>query len=307
MRRVVLSSALALALGACASQHGQLAGDTFEARKKLVRELERRGEWTPAFAYVDNLHRERPRDAETLVLRGNIYRERGMWPESEADYVAALKIDDESAEAHSALGILYDVSFRPALAETQHRTAVRLAPDNPTYLNNLGFSLFLRGKHREAIEQYEKAASLDPTSRRVRTNLGFAFAATGDLRRAAREFEMGGTSAEAKNNLGFAYERRGDMQHAYALYVEAATLDPKSTRARSNLVHAAQALGREVPAALAAEPAVEVVVPAKVDTTPVAAKDVDANPVAAPFGPPAPATAGPAVPSTPTHSKDVRP
>jgi Flp pilus assembly protein TadD len=292
---VAASSVLALALGvcACASQKGQLTGDTFDARKKLVRELEKRGEWTPAFSYVDVLHKERPRDAETLVLRGNIYRERGMWPESEADYIAALKIDDESPEAHSSLGILYDVSYRPALAEPQHRAAVKLAPDNATYLNNLGFSLFLRGKHREAIEQYEKAAGLDPTSRRVRTNLGFACAASGDLRRAAREFEMGGTASEAKNNLGFAYERRGDLPRAYDLYLEATKLDPKSTHARSNLVHAAQALGREVPASVSPE-AVQVVVPA----TPVAEK---------------PATNEPNEPNLPTlpaaspQPKDMRP
>ena len=244
-------AALALAacgLGACASSQHELNGDTFEARKKLARELERRSEWGAAFSYADQLHRERPRDPEALVLRGTIYRERGMWLESERDLVDALKIQGDAPEAHAALGILYDVTFRPALAEPQHRTAVKLAPDSPGYLNNLGFSLFLRGKYREAIEQYEKAASLDPTSRRVRTNLGFAFAATGDLRRAAHEFEMGGTVAEAKNNLGFAYERRGDLPRAYDLYLEASTLDPKSTHARSNLVHAAAVLGRDVPA-----------------------------------------------------------
>jgi Flp pilus assembly protein TadD len=269
VRRVAVLLA-ALSLGACAGQ--QLNGDTFEARKKLARELERRGDWTPAFTYADALHRERPRDAEVLVLRGVVYRERGMWPESEKDLLDAIKLDDRSPEAHAALGILYDVTFRPALAEPQHRAAVRLAPDTASYLNNLGFSLFLRGKYREAIEQYEKAASLDPTSRRVRTNLGFACAAQGDLRRAAHEFEMGGTAAEAKNNLGFAYERRGDIKRAYDLYLEATTLDPKSTHARSNLVHAAELLGKEVPA-LAAGPqqtgaaapaAVEVVVPTKV-------------------------------------------
>ena len=57
--------------------------------------------------------------------------------------------------------------------------------------------------------------------------MGFACAALGDLRRAAREFQMGGTEAEAKNNLGFAYERRGDMANAYDLYVEAVRLGPE--------------------------------------------------------------------------------
>jgi Flp pilus assembly protein TadD len=290
-------------LGACATQP-QLGSDTFEARKKLARELERRGEWTPAFAYADELHRERPRDAETLVLRGTVYRERAMFGEAEKDLLDALSLDGASPEAHAALGILYDVTFRPALAEPQHRVAVKLAPDNPSYLNNLGFSLFLRGKYKEAIEQYEKAASLDPTSRRVRTNLGFAFAASGDLRRAAHEFEMGGTAAEAKNNLGFAYERRGDLKRAYDLYLEASTLDPKSTHARSNLVHAAQVLGREVPAATVPT-AVQVVVP----TTAVAAAPAAAEPGL--YGPPvpdAPPLTPPALtPASIPPPKDVRP
>jgi Flp pilus assembly protein TadD len=127
-----------------------------------------------------------------------------------------------------------------------------LAPKSPAYLNNLGFSLFLRQRFKEAITAYESAARLAPMSQRVRTNLGFACAAMGDLRRAAREFQMGGTEAEAKNNLGFAYERRGDMANAYDLYVEAVRLDPKAARARSNLVHAAVVLGRPIPPEAAA-------------------------------------------------------
>jgi Flp pilus assembly protein TadD len=309
--RAALVLAAAGWLGACASSSGQLNGDTFEARKKLTRELEKRGEWTPAFAYAESLHRERPRDAEVLVLRGTIYRERGMWTESEADLLEAIKLDQNEPEAHAALGILYDVSMRPALAEPQHRAAVKLAPQNAGYLNNLGFSLFLRGKHHEAIEQFEKAASLEPMSRRVRTNLGFAFAATGDLRRAEHEFEMGGTAAEAKNNLGFAYERRGDLPRAYNLYLEATELDPKSTHARSNLVHAAQVLGRAVPASAPAVPeAVQVVVP----STPVEVPGPEAPAVFGPpkpdgFGPPKPDAAPAASPSPPAAplSKEPRP
>jgi superkiller protein 3 len=241
-------SLLALALAACASQQGALNGDAFEARKKLTRQLVARGDWGSAFAYADQLHRERPRDAEVLVLRATIYRERNLPIESEADFKEALGLDSDSAEAHAGLGILYDVTLRSVQAEPHHRAAVKLASGSAVYLNNLGFSLFLRGKTKDAIGYYEQAARIEPTSRRVRTNLGFAFAASGQLSRAAHEFEMGGTPAEARNNLGFAYERRGDLGHAYDLYLEATKLDPKSKHARSNLVHAAQVLGREVPA-----------------------------------------------------------
>jgi Flp pilus assembly protein TadD len=255
--RNVSMLALAFALGvgcATSGKHDDGAAGTnpgtpatYEARTTLARELVERGDWGRAFAMLDGLHRERPDDAQVLTLRGIVYRERGLFADAETDLKAAVAADPKLPEAHAALGILYDVQMREE-AEGQHREAVRLAPNNPAFLNNLGFSLFLRKQYKEAITQYDKAATLAPLSRRVRTNLGFACAALGDLRRAAREFQMGGTPAEAKNNLGFAYERRGDMTNAYDLYLEAVRLDPSAQRARSNLVHAAQELGRPMPA-----------------------------------------------------------
>jgi Flp pilus assembly protein TadD len=240
---VVLAAAVAAA--ACATGKHKPDAAT-AARIKLARDLVARGDWGAAFAMLDELHRRHPGAAEVLTLRGIVYRERGLYGDAESDLTAATKAAPGSAEAHAALGILYDVQMRPE-AETQHREAVRLDPNNPGYLNNLGFSLYLRQRFKPAIAEYEKAARLAPLSRRVRTNLGFAYAATGDLRRAAREFSMGGTEAEAKNNLGFAYERRGEMNNAYDLYLEAVRLDPAAGKARSNLVHAAGVLGRPVP------------------------------------------------------------
>jgi len=235
-------------IGSGCATTGELKQDTFQARKRLAAELIARGDFATAFSYADDLHRERPLDTEVLVLRGVVYRDKGMSTEADADLREAIALDDRLAEAHAALGILLDLTHRSEQAELEHQRAAALAPTNARYLNNLGFSLFMHGKAREAILAFGRAARLDPTNRRVRTNLGFALAASGDLRGAAREFQMGGSAAEAKNNLGFAYERRGDLAHAYDLYREASSLDPASKRARSNLAFAAADLGRDVPA-----------------------------------------------------------
>ena len=128
------------------------------ARCNLARDLVGRGDWGRAFAMLDELHRERPDDAEILTLRGIVYRERGLFSDAEADLLAAVKARPESAEAHAALGILYDVQLRNE-AEAQHREAVRLAPANPAYLNNLGFSLYLRHRFREAIAEYDQGGA----------------------------------------------------------------------------------------------------------------------------------------------------
>jgi Flp pilus assembly protein TadD len=237
---------LLLAVG-CASTTTAGKSETYEARKRLARELIDRQSWPGAFFYADQLHREAPRDADVLVLRATVYRERGLPAEAEADLQEALRIEPRLPEAHAALGILYDVTGRGDAAEPHHRRAVEAAPENAGYLNNLGFSLFLRHKHRDAIDVYQKAVRLAPAARRIRTNLGFAYAASGDLPRARREFEMGGTPAEAKNNLGFAYEQRGDLGNAYSLYIEAVRLDPRLNHARANLIYVARKLGKEVP------------------------------------------------------------
>jgi Flp pilus assembly protein TadD len=244
---LIVAIEAAAALAGCAgptAPHPSTPADL--ARLNLAREMTQQGDWGRAFPLLDELHRKWPEDPEVLTLRGIVYRERGLFPDAEADLKDALRYAPDDAEAHAALGILYDIQMRPA-AEAEHRAAVKLAPDNPAYLNNLGFSLFLREHYKEALKEYEKAARLVPLSHRVRTNMGFAYAALGDLPSAAREFEMGGSAAEAKNNLGFAYERRGDLANAYQMYLEAVRIDPHATHARSNLVHAAAALGRPLP------------------------------------------------------------
>lgn len=254
LQRFVLGGLVLLAC-ACAAVPKR---DTFEARKRLARELIARQDWPEAFFYADQLHRERPADAEVLVLRGTTYREQGLVDEADADLKQALKLQPSLAEAHAAYGLLCDVSGRGGEAESHHRKANDLSPDNPSYLNNLGFSLFLRGKHAPAVQAFQRAVRLSPSTRRIRTNLGFAYAAQGDWPRAAREFERGGaTAAQARNNLGFAYERKGDLGTAYGLYLEAVHLDPQFGQARANLMAAAEKLGRELPDDLPAGAGIE--------------------------------------------------
>lgn len=228
-------------------------GDTYLARKRLARELIARQDWPAAFLYADGLHRERPKDAEPLILRGTVYREQGLNEEAEADLKQALARDARLPEAYAGLGLLYDKTGRRSDAVAMHRKAAELDPDNAATLNNLGFSLFLAGKYDESVKAYQRALRLAPTHRRIRTNLGFAYAAAGDWPHAAYQLTQGAlTPAQAKNNLAFAYERKGALGTAYALYVEAIRLDPSCTQARANLLAVAGRLGREVPEDLSA-------------------------------------------------------
>lgn len=253
MKRATLVVALILSMAGCGLLRSRKS-DTYDARKRLTAELIARADWPTAFYYADDLHREQPDDPDVLIMRGIVFRERGLAAEAEADLKEAVRHDDRQPEAHAALGILYDTQRRGDEADAHHRRAVALAPASPIYLNNLGFSLFLRGRYPDAVDVYQRAARLSPTSRRIRTNLGFAYAASGDLPRASHEFDMGGTPPEAKNNLGYAYEQRGDLARAFELYLEALRMDPRYGRARANLMYVAKKLGKGIPDDVSAAP-----------------------------------------------------
>jgi hypothetical protein len=67
---------------ACGSVAGGTRPDTFEARKRLARELVARRDLPEAFFYANQLQRERPGDPEVLVLRGTVYREQDLLTEA---------------------------------------------------------------------------------------------------------------------------------------------------------------------------------------------------------------------------------
>lgn len=216
-------------------------------RRDLLGELVARHDWNAAFPVARQLLEEDPDDAKALAYRGSIYREQFLFDQAEVDLKRALKLDDKLAYGHSALAVLYDLQQRAAEAEPHHRRAVELEPNNPTYLNNLGFALYVHGKPRQAIPIFKQALQIDPTDRRVQNNLAFALAEVDDFPRAWQHFQLGGSAAEAKNNLGFAYERKGSFGLAFEQYSEAVRLDPALGRARRNLEHVAQRLGRALP------------------------------------------------------------
>ncbi|MBN2357957.1 MAG: tetratricopeptide repeat protein [Deltaproteobacteria bacterium] len=233
-----------LLVAACASSEAQRNRDL---RREMLGELVARRDWSAAFPVARQLLEDDPDDALALACRGAIYRERLLFEEAEADLKKALRLNERLAYAHSALAVLYDVSERRVEAERHHRRAVELEPQNPEYLNNLGFSLYIHGQARQAIPFFKDALRIDPNDRRAHNNLGFAYAQSGDLARAWQHFQLGGSAAEAANNLGFAYERQHNLNQAYQQYAAALRLDPTLSRARRNLEHVAGLLGRALP------------------------------------------------------------
>ncbi len=249
--RLALVVSAAVALAGCARGPRP---DVIGAQRSLATELIQKRDYARAFSVADALCRSAPRRPDGYLLRGIVYREQRLLDEARGDLEEAVRLAPKSARAHSALAILHDALASTEAALEHHRRAVKLEPNDPQYLNNLGFSLFVHGKAREAVETLQRAVRAAPADPRIRNNLGFALAAAGDLTRAAEQFAFGGTPADAKTNLGWAYERRGSLAQAFELYVDALRLDPGATSARKNLTRVAHDLGRTPPADVATPP-----------------------------------------------------
>jgi Flp pilus assembly protein TadD len=245
--RIVSCIGMALLLGACASAQKTSQAQGRQVRLGVGEQMAARGDWAGALRVADGLTREDPSDQDALLLRAKALRHQDMDAEAEADLRRLIALEPRNPEAHAELAVLCEYAARGSEALKEHQEASRLAPGHPRYLNNLAFALLARGKPKEGIPMLEEALRYEPRSPRLRNNLGFSYAATGDFVRAAEQFRLGGTPAQSRNNLGFAYERAGNLTQAYDAYLEAVQLDPADPRARANLSHTANQLGRTPP------------------------------------------------------------
>ncbi|RMG30376.1 MAG: type IV pilus biogenesis/stability protein PilW [Gammaproteobacteria bacterium] len=103
---------------------------------------------------------ERARQAaEINTDLGIRYMQHGMKAVALEKLQKALREDPGYARAHGAIAVLYEQLGEMDEADRHFRQAIRLAPKDPSTLNNYGGFLCRRGKVDAAIAQFRKAAA----------------------------------------------------------------------------------------------------------------------------------------------------
>jgi serine/threonine protein kinase/TolB-like protein len=149
-------------------------------------------------------------------------------PKAREAVLKALSLDNDLAEAHSALGqifIYYDYDY--AGAEREHKRAIELNPNYATAHQWYSELLTALGRHEEALAEMRRALEIEPLSliinRQYGVSLVFARKYDDALAQLKRTIELDANFALAHSSLSMAYRFKSDYAASveeYARYME---------------------------------------------------------------------------------------
>jgi tetratricopeptide (TPR) repeat protein len=152
----------------------------------------------------------------------------------------ACAIDPENVDALSQLALVYDGMGRYAESDSLYDIAIRIAPDNDLLLNNYGYSLAERGTRLdEALEMATKAVQAQPENPSYLDTLGWIYFQLGrysEAERYVREaIEKGEENAIVYEHLGDIYFKLDQLDRAMENWNMALELDEGNTALREKI------------------------------------------------------------------------
>jgi Flp pilus assembly protein TadD len=151
---------------------------------------------------------------------------------------------DGSAAAHNLLGIAYEQKGLRDRALSSFETAVREEKDEPEFLNNYGFLLFMNGDYKEATKYLKRAAKLAPDNAKIWNNLGLAQCEREHFDDAYRSFVHAVGEFSGRMNIAAQLTQHGYAKEAIKHLEKAQALRPNSIDALAKLVTLYEMTGR---------------------------------------------------------------
>ncbi|MHB9035274.1 MAG: tetratricopeptide repeat protein [Armatimonadota bacterium] len=143
---------------------------------------------------------------------------------------------EERASTYSMLGIVYQEASDLPKAESAYKLALKIAPDSPSLLNNLGWFYADEGiKLTDALKLTNQATMLAPHDGNILDSLGWAQFKLGHYDAAVRTMKravvLEPDTAELRYHLGTVYTKLGMSIEARIELNKALILDPNITEA----------------------------------------------------------------------------
>lgn len=145
--------------------------------------------------------------------------EREIIPKARSAAMKALEIDDELAEAHTALGVVrHRFEWDWAGAEREFERALQLDPGYAYAHHMYGWYLISLGSLDKALAEFARAQQIDPLSLSVSTAVGMPYFYMRQYDKAIEQYrrviEMDPNFAVGHRWLGFAYMQQGKYDEA---------------------------------------------------------------------------------------------
>ncbi|HEX8355217.1 MAG TPA: tetratricopeptide repeat protein [Pyrinomonadaceae bacterium] len=182
--------------------------------------------------------------ARDYMERGRAHLEAGRLNEAVAEFSRAASLDPKLSQAHSLLAVAYDRKGLRERAEDSYRRSVDVNDRDPEALNNLGYSLYLNGNYRAAVDKLKRASRLAPADTRILNNLALAQVRLGKYDDAYRNFARAGGEFNGHANVAALLIRAGREEKAVEHLEAARRIQPDSQNVLRQLAEAYERTGR---------------------------------------------------------------
>ncbi|HYY98575.1 MAG TPA: tetratricopeptide repeat protein, partial [Pyrinomonadaceae bacterium] len=170
--------------------------------------------------------------------------EDGRLNDAIAELSRAASLDPKLSQAHSLLAVAYDRKGLRDRADDSYRRSVDVNDRDPEALNNLGYSLYLNGNYRAAVDKLKRAAKLAPADARILNNLALAQVRLGKYDDAYRNFARAGGEFSGHSNVAAMLVRAGREEKAVEHLEAARKLQPESQNVLRQLAEVYERTGR---------------------------------------------------------------
>jgi Flp pilus assembly protein TadD len=161
---------------------------------------------------------------------------------AEKEYVIAVKLDPNDADAQTALGRLYLNEGKGADAEEQFRELLRLKPGDPEAEQNLAQSLLQQKKTADAVQTLTDYLNANPGDDKARVLQASALAQMGKNDEALAALDRvtndGPETLDSLKLKSTIYYSKSDFPNAVAVLQKAEAMAPRDASIHASLGHA---------------------------------------------------------------------
>jgi Flp pilus assembly protein TadD len=176
--------------------------------------------------------------AKAYFDEGTSCLRQGRYEEAEFYLRESLRIQPDDPDTLNNLGTAAWLTGAADEAEGFYRRAFELKPDDYSVVNNMGNSLWQRHSLEEAAQFYRRALELKPDSSETWMNLGVLLTDLTEFDEATacirESLRLRPGAHEAHDNLGATLARQGKWDEALACYDRALRLQPYYAEAHRN-------------------------------------------------------------------------